>query len=365
MSRLKITKQYAQEFDYKCACADSHGFLRFITNPNAENISLLDLIAKVEDVIKFKPNKNKDNINLDEEKIFKCMDEFFCLYMPQKAEQVKSILNRTHSYFIDGNGVSHVNFISVKKEDNHSSNVGHCGKNSFLEFNVYIHNAIDDLRTTAHELSHALSSHHQHLIKLIRSNASMEEIEKYTQKRFEKDCIGEIESYITEKLFNRFLIKKGVFSQEDLRNYENVQQESLLNEINLIREERDIIKKLSCPVSFESLDKLVKNLQRQHKNRLLERIEKMHDENKNSPYMFRYVVGRIVSEQWMKEFDSATDKEKQFEMLDNFQKYLDKTHELNLDTACEKLTGHNFACLVKDYVNDSVNQNKNIDEKVL
>ena len=52
MSRLKITKQYAQEFDYKCACADSHGFLRFITNPNAENISLLDLIAKVEDVIK-------------------------------------------------------------------------------------------------------------------------------------------------------------------------------------------------------------------------------------------------------------------------------------------------------------------------
>ncbi len=358
MQKLQITKEYAQEFDEKCSRADSHGFLRFLTEPDEHSISLLDLIAQVEGVIKFNPSVHDIGFELNEQTISNYMNKFFSQYMPQKADQVKQILNKTHPYFIDRDGGTHVNFIPVKQGDSHSSNVGHSGRRSFLEFNVYIHNSLDDLRTTAHELSHALSSHHQHLIVMLRSNAPREEIDKFTHKSFERDCVGEIESHITERLFNQFLVESGLYTKKDLQNYENQQQASLLSEINLIREERDIIKKLSCPVSYESLDKLVKNLQQNHNNRLLERVEKMHDDKRKfSSYMFRYVVGRIVADQWMKRFDNS-DQQSQKNMLDNFQQFLDKTHEFDLDSACKNLLNQNFACVVEDYVLDKKNNKK-------
>lgn len=357
MKKLKITKKYAQEFDKKCARTDSHGFLRFLTEPDVHNVSLLDLIAQVEDVIKFKPATHDIDIKLDEQTISKCMQKFYSQYMPQKVEQVKQILDKTHPYFIDRDGGSHVCFIPVKQGDSRSSNVGHSGRKSFLEFNVYIHNSLDDLRTTAHELSHALSSHHQHIIEMLRSNAPMSEVDKFTHKGFESDCIGEIESHITERLFNRFLVESGLYTKKDLENYENQQQASLLSEINLIREERDIIKNLSCPVSYESLDKLVKNLQQNHNDKLLERVEKMHDDNKSSGKMFRYVVGRIVADQWIKKFD-AQDEQSQKNMLDNFQRFLDKTAELDLDSACESLLDQNFSSVVEDYIMDKINEKK-------
>ena len=350
MFKFRITKQYAQEFDAKCAKVNAHGFLRFLTEPDANNISLINLIDQVEDAITFEQSKLDRDIQLNEQNISNYMNEFFSKYMPQKAEQVRQILSNTHPYFIDSNGGTHVNFIPVKKEDNHSSCVGHRGRHSFLDFNVYIHNSLDDLRTTAHELGHALSSHHQHLIEMIRSNVPTQEIDKYTQKSFEKDCVCEIESHIIERLFNRFLIKKGLYTNEDLENYEKGQQASLFSEINLIREERDIIKNLPCPVSYESLDKLVKGLQKNNQSRLIDRVKKIHDEDKCSSYMFRYVVGRIVADQWIRGFENATNHQTRVEMLNKFQAYLDKTHKLDLDSACEDLLGQNFACVIEDYI---------------
>ena len=352
-----ITKKYAQEFENKCARSDSHDFLRFLTEPNENNLSLLGLLAQVEDVVKFNPIAQEADAQLNEQIISNYMNEFFSLYMPQKADQVKQILNKTHPCFIDSEGGPHVNFIFVKRGDPRSSSVGHSSKQSFLEFNVYIHNSLDDLRATAHELSHALSSHHQHLIKMLRLNASTDEIEKLTRKSFAKDCVGEIESHITERLFNKFLIKKGLYTKADLENYENLQQASLLSEINLIREESDIIKNLSCPVSYKSLKMLVKYLKKNDKKRLLERVEKMHDDSKFSGYMFRYVVGRIVADQWIKKFD-AQDKQSQKEMLDSFQQYLDATHKLDLNDACKNLLNKNFACVVENYIKDKTNESK-------
>lgn len=357
MSLLKITKKYAQEFNDKCAKSDSHGFLRFLTEPDENNVSLLDLIAQVEDIIKINPFENDREIELNQQNISNCINEFFSLYMPQKANQVKQILNKTHPYFIDRDGGTHVNFIPVKPGDSRSSNVGHSGRRPFLELNVYMHNSLDDLRTTAHELSHALSSHHQHTIEMLRSNAPSEEIDKFSRTSFETDCIGEIESHITERLFNRFLVKNGIYTKKDIENYENQQQASLLSEINLIREERDIIKNLSCPVSYESLDNLVENLRQNHNDRLLERVEKMHDDHKSSGYMFRYVVGRIVADQWMKQFDNANEHS-QKEMLEHFQQFLDKTHELNLNDACKYLLNKKFTSIVEDYVMDKINKAK-------
>lgn len=365
MNKLKITKKYANEFDKKCAKVDAHRFLRFLTETDAENVSLFDLIVQIGNVIQWKPLKQDRGISLSEQIISNYNKEFFSKYMPQKAKEVEAILNKTHQYFIDKDGVSHVKFIQEKQGDDHSSYVGHSDRNSFLEFRVCFHNSINDLRTTAHELSHAISSHNKHLIELIRSKATKEEFHKYTNKGFCKDCICEIESYITERLFNRFLVKKGIFTSEDLENYENEQEVSLLNEINLIIEERDVLKELPCPVSLESLSRLVENLQNHNNDRLIQRIEKMHNDDKCSPYMFRYVVGRIVAEQWIKNFDRARTKQAKLKMLNYFQDYLDQTYKLDLDSACIKLLKKNFICVVEDFVLDKINERKDEDKITL
>ncbi len=354
----KITKKYAQEFEDKCAITNAHGFLKFLTEVDYNNISNLDLITAVEDSITFKPTNPEKPMQLDETIIKEYMNKFYSLYLPKKAEQVKQILDKTHPYFIDTDGNSHVNFINAQPGDSCTSNVGHSGRNSYLDFYVYIHNSVDDLRTTAHELSHALSSHHQQKVKMIRANVEQDKINKFVAKNFERDCVGEIESHIIEKLFNEFLLENGIYSKHDIKNYENDSQDNLLHDINLIREERDIIRKLPKPVTYESLKTLVDNIQKNEQGRLIERVEKMHDDKgKFSSHMFRYVVGRIVADQWFKRYQEC-DKQEKREMLANFQDYLDNTHKLDLDSVCEYLLEQDFACVVEDFVLDKYNEKK-------
>lgn len=114
--------------------------------------------------------------------------------MPQKIDEVSQILNNTHPYFIDENGKSHINYIHTSEDDARTSSVGSPNNQSYLELNVYLHNSIGDLRATAHEISHALSSHHQHRIELSRLGNASPESHKHTHRIFEQDCIGEIET---------------------------------------------------------------------------------------------------------------------------------------------------------------------------
>ena len=100
MFKFKITKQYAQEFDAKWAKVNAHGFLRFLTEPDANNISLINLIAQVEDTITFEQSKHDRDIQLNEQNISNYMNEFFSKYMPQKAEQVRQILSNTHTHIL-------------------------------------------------------------------------------------------------------------------------------------------------------------------------------------------------------------------------------------------------------------------------
>lgn len=356
MAKIKVTESYAKEFDKRCAVADSHGFLGFITKPMTSGETMLDLMSKVGRAVEYMPSREDRAFELDEKKISCYMNEFFSIYMPQKASEVKQILNRTHPLFTDSDGGSHVTFERAQKYDPRTSSVGHTGRQSFLSLNVYTNDTISDLRITAHELSHALSAHHQYLVKTLRSNLKEHEDYKDISRKFDRDCIGEIESHITERLFNRFLVKKGLYGRDDLENYEKQQQASLLNETNLIREEQDIVRNLSCPINYESLNNLVKNLQKNGDKKLLARVETMHNSDKKSSYMFRYVVGRIVADQWNKKFDNAPNKKAKTEMLDKFQQYLDKTHELDLDGACKYLLGKNFTAIAEDYIKDKTKE---------
>lgn len=358
---LDITQKYAEEFDEKCARVDAHGFLRFLTEPNANDISILNLIANVEAITEIKPHHKDFALDTDETTFINILNDFFSKYLPQKADEVKQILNKTHSFFIDREGKTHIRFEKVLSDDKRSSSVGHSGRNTYLEFKVFLHNNLSDLRITAHEIAHALSSHNQQIVKLIRSNSSREELDKITRS-FEKDCIGEIEGAIIERLFNYYLMQKGIYTESNIENYENSEEDSLLCEINLIREERDILKELSCPVTKESLEKLVKSLVAKKNYRLLDRIEKMHDnKDRYSSKMFRYVVAKVVGKKWINNFIRLKSDKQREEMLDNFQQYLDNTHRLDLDSACEYLLGDDFCSIVEDYITHKLGKKKHID----
>ena len=356
-----VSKTYASEFDVRCKNSNAYVFLHFITQKSSKNVSYLDLISTLNKNITTFPTKEDKYMQLSETEIKNYMNEFFSAYFPKKAEEVKKILNKTHTYFLDSDGTNHVNFVYADPNNHRTSNVTQSGNNLFLEFNVYIHNTLEDLRVTAHELSHALSSQHKHMIDLLRSKDKNEDIEGY-KTTLKHSLIMEIESNITERLFNRFLVEKDVYSQKDIDNYQKKQQASLRSEINLIQEESEILKNLSQPVTSESLNNLIDNLNKNGDKNLLKRIEKMYDGQRSSEYMFKYVVGRIVADQWMKEFEKNPDK--RASMLNKFQDYLDKTFELSLDSACEILIDKNFDCALKDYIDLKQNENKNLKEKI-
>ena len=353
MKRVGIDKEIVREINEKCEGAHLYDFAEFLNLKRDEDKSLFELLEQVKQKSSFAPCKKDKKIKFNEYLIADYMNEFFTKYMPEKASEVRQILDRTHPYFIDSDGNPHVTFTRARYGDNRTSHVGHFGKRSFLEFDVYYHDSVDDLRTTAHELSHALSSRNQRFIENIR--AGVENIDN-----FEKDSIFEIESLITEKLFNRFLVGAGIYSSVDMENYDRAQQNSLLNEINLIKEEQVILSALPRPVTSESLNDLVQKLQKNKQGELLERLKTMPTDKKDGPYMFRYVVGRIVSDQWIKQFENALDKQAREEMLANFQNYLDKTHEIGLDEACGFLLGQNFSQLVENYAKNQTNEQKTI-----
>ena len=348
--KLKITEKYVQELNEKCDNFRAPEFLRFLTETDGNNVSYLDLIVQLERAIKLKPYKQEKKINLNTEEITAIIEEFYSKYFPKKAQEVKQILNGTHPYFIDENGNSTVHFEKVKPDEKRSSNVGHSENNPYLNFNVYLKDTIEDLRTTAHELSHAISAHEMKIVDAIKEKAPKKVFDRLTKdKSFSSDCICEIESNIIEKLFNKFLLSKGIMNEEDIKVYENSEKISLVSEISLIREERDILKRLTFPITQESLTALVKKLYKDKNFRLIDRIKKMHDTSRNSEHMFRYVVGRVVADVWFKRFEECKTNKERREMLESFQKYLNKTHKLNLESACEELLGLDFTSIVEDY----------------
>ncbi len=345
----KINDSFAKEFDEKCARVNAHGFLKFISDTDKYDMSILDVLAELSKVIVVKPyEERRDGGRItpyDEGQFNDIINQFFEKYFPSKATEVAQILNGTNPYFLDEEGKSHINFLPPEKGK--SSSVGHSGHNSYLEFNVYKNGDVFDLVTTAHEISHAISGHHKRIIDCIREGGSQEQFDSLTRNRgFGKDCVGEIESLIVERLFNQFLVDKGLLGEEDLRNYYNLQNSSLLCEINLLREESDVLKQLPCPVTKESLQKLTERLEKKGQTRLLERIEKMHDDDKSSPFMFRYIVGRIVADLWMEEFLKTDEKE---DKLKKFCLYLENNEKLDLDDTCDYLLEIDAASAIFSY----------------
>ena len=350
----KFDIEFARKFANKCR--HSNEFLEFLSASTNEDVNKLQSLAIIEDSLKTGPCKHDRDLPFDEKKWTDLVKNFFAKCMPQKADEAKQILDKTHPYFIDENEKCHIQYIQMPKDDKHTSCVEQRNQNGYLNFDVYIHGSLDDLRTMVHETAHALSSHHQHLIQLIRAGASKKEIDDYTRFKADAQSVCEIESHIVEALFNQYLLSNNIYTQEDMQNYEQGERNSLQHEINVVRQESDIIRDLNGDMSEKSLNKLYTNYIRTGKKQLASRIEKIVSES-NSSYMFRYVVGRVVADRWIDKFNNSTKTEKE-QMLTEFQNYLDHTHEMTVDKSCQTLLGANFVSLAQDYAKSQQNAAK-------
>ena len=346
-------EKYTKELDDKCRQNNSHGFISFIKKPRY-GFRIVDLIEEINKNSNYQKIETKNHLKIDETQTKSYVQKFFETYMPEKSAEVIKILNQTHPLFLDDKGNSHIKFL--KSEKNLGSAVSHKGNNNFLEFQVSLNGTGHDMITTAHEIAHALSAHHQNKVKKIRQNEQLDLF--YGEKRFDHDCIGEIESLITERLFVEFLKEENIFSKKELKNYQIEEENSLLAETNQIMEEFDILTNLSCPITVQSLKSLMSSLENNHNKILENRIKTMHDDSRHGVYMFRYVVGRVVADTFMKEFKKASKNEKQ-KMLENFQTYLDNTETLTLDEACKYLLNKDFAYVCKSYIKQQKKENLN------
>ncbi len=356
--KFAFDDEFAKNLERKLEISKAAEFSKFITQKDSSNLSKLDLVKGIQKSLNFEQCKPEKELFLDEKIIAQYLNEFYSTYLPKKAPEVKLILEQKHPYFIDSDGNSHVKFEYASKDDS-GSYVGHRGRNSCLDFKVVLRDSVDDIRVTAHELAHALSSHNEKFAELCRTGESDAEINEYSKKDFERDGIVEIESLIVEGLLNRYLLAKGIYNENDLLNYKNGQVNSLLNETTLITEEQEILKVLNRPVTAENLNDLVENSSGSERNKLIERLNRMNGSSRDSSYMFRYVVGRVVADQWMREFEKA-DAHKQVAMLDKFQDYLDNTHTLNVDSACHAVLGLDFLQVMQNYVKNKFSTNKKV-----
>ena len=343
--------RFIDNFVAKYNSESMHDYVKFMSSCEADTLSLYEVVGSLGKTVDYIPNGRLRDINFTKEDVQKCMHAFFGKYLPRKVNVVDSILNGTDPYFIDPDGNSHVYFRNVSKDDRNSSSVGHDGDNKYLEFNVYLHGSIEDLSTTAHELGHAISAHHRRLLDNVRAGNNV------PKRDPANDCVGEIESHIIEGLFVRYLRDKKMLTIGDMEDYKNCSNTSLIKETTTITEEREVLKDL--PKNFtrdDVFDLIVKYDQNTDFNKL-RRIEKMAGERREGQYLFRYVVGRVVSDQWLKQYDNADENTKQG-MLNTFPDYIDKTDTINLDDACEMLMGQNYACIVEDFATDKLSERK-------
>lgn len=355
---MNFDKDFARELDEKCAQVDAHRFYAFLNNNKVKNYTWIDNLQYLNRNLSWTKDcgkKKKTKLTPKEQEAY--VTEFFSKISKDLGDKSRAIFSRQDDKY-------KITYHQVKEGDNNSSSVGHSDKNKHLDFNLYFHGTLDDMRTLAHETSHAMSAHHIKLIDLIRSNAPDIEIREYLDKRknFQYDCVGEIESHITEHLFNQFMLGKGLISEDDILDYSAREANSLINNLNLILEENEIISQLNCPVDFASVDKLTKHLTKDNNQVLLDRIVKMKErdfsDNTHGKYRFRYVVARLVSDVWIERYNECTNKQERQDMLDNFATYLSKTDNLTINEACQFLLGVELEKCAEEYM-DNLQNNLN------
>ena len=353
---FKIDAHAVGNFRCRYIVTDADEFYKFLTTTApGQTASYLDIINAVNKYIRYDDINDLRKVRKDKALVRAVVKDFFREYMPEKSNEVDQIVDGTHPAFVDQKGKKHV-YIKKVWHGEKSSGVSHVPGQDFLSFTLYLHGDINDYIAAVHEMSHAISADMQDSLS---GDKKTKDLLCKSPAYFSKDCVCEIESHITERLFCEYMREKGKFSAQDVKDFEDDTQESLYFHTHLLSEEQAVVAQVPEYITKDTLQNLYNKLQEQNNNHVTSRFKKMcHGFSfYNSKYVFRYFVANIVADQWIKEYRSSSEAQKQA-MRATFQDYLDKTTDIDLNDACQMLMGQHFDKIAINYINDLKQNNK-------
>ncbi len=370
-------RKLAQQLNTNCGEVDAHGYKDFLKKSTINGVPLIQIIKDLNANTSYQDYEESRELGLSRAEQYKYVEEFFSKLNIKLGKEVSSILkgkNKKYKYEI----------IDYK-----NSRAGHSGENEYIDIQVYLIDKLKNFVELPHELSHALSNHHTHFLTLVNNlkkagktkdprkikeaETKLEDFKKNLGTN-DVDCVGEIESHITELLFYRYLLKKGIITEDDFNNERVGRMNSFKSNLETVLEEYTCIKNLSCPITFESAMEFIKKLATNNdvqSKKLLDRMYIMSkrevDQKTNKPknpllskYRMRYIVGEMVSSVWFEKYEKSNSTERK-EMKAKFVEFLSNTHKLNLEKSCEFLLDCPFEKVVEEFSQNVIQVNSGVD----
>lgn len=351
--------EFIKKLDKECERVQAHGFKDYLHNATYGGVSIIKRIREIrEESESFKKIDKEKELKLSQDKLLQIVKDFYKTLSPTLFQKVDSILDKNNP-----NPDYKVEIIEDKSDPRFGkSRVGHSNRNTYLDVNIGLDNSVEGLRITAHELAHAMSAHHTKKVELSKQKDENQFKDLIScLGSYGVDSIGEIESHIIEYLFMEYLVDRGIISSDDFKNFEAKRHNSLLNNLDLIREEYYILSHLSCPITADSFEHFVKKIntpfvKTDRYKSLMNRSKFMAERKKEdntldhySQYRFRYVIGEIISSLWFEQYTQANEQQKK-KMIETFENFLSKTDSANLETACHELVGLGIGQTFEEYI---------------
>lgn len=363
-------KQMAQTLNKNCDRVKAHGYNKFLEQTELNGIPLIEVIKALSDEAKTNKYVDSRSLGLSKTQQFDLVTEFFTGLNSELGELIKSILDKKNKSY------------KLKIDNKTHSHAGHSNEDTFIHIFVNLNDSLDNFHQLPHELSHAISGYNSHILKLVEEitlakkskdkqaiNQKRDAFHAYTKSlgAFDKDCIGEIESHITERLFYRFLLKKKIITEDDYQNYRIGAMNSFSANVFQVLEEFKIIKNLSCPITYESAMAYIQKLLSSNSNKKFDLLNRMKVMSSpmvegectpvNAEYAMRYIFGEIISSEWFNLYEQSS-KEECTLMKQRFVEYLSKNGDFKLNDASEFLLNKPIEQVVEDFLNNLKTKNQ-------
>ena len=327
------------EIERKCFMVGAHDFNRYLHESKFGGKPVISVLHDLKDQKEFVdkiPNEKDLHLSIEQQKTI--VIDFYKSLNAELGKRVEDILNNNDPRYS-------VNITQDLSKDCGGGVSTKDGSN-LIHIDINLDSGVHGLRVLAHEMSHALSGFKTKAYDVI-NKGSQNDINDFFHNlgNFSVDSIGEIESHIVEFLFMDYLTNQKLISKDDYLNFEDRRNNSTLNNIKTIIEESYIFDNIQPPITpdkFEKFEKKIGGIIKTKKYKtLMNRAIFMYKRDEHSGYSqydFRYVIGEVVSANWFEKYTISTPQQKQ-EMVDEFIKYLEHTHTMNLESSCADLLG--------------------------
>ena len=262
---------------------------------------VVDAIQTLYDSLEYLPTCKYQHYSYTFEEARDLLFEVFDRIDPMYKDKVLEAINNKDQYIF--------RIIFDPKHELYGVNKCGSGPNYTTEVIITYENSPKGVLTAGHECAHAIGNRSKYNV------------------RPDDDCIGEIESLFTEHLIADVLLQMGAITQEEYDSLQNESVNNLKKNCEIALERVRLLKNLTLPVTKEQLEELVLSLEDEpNKESLLKRLQRMPTDRRSAPYVYRYIVGEVVSSKLYRRYQD--DRE---DTMDRFYVMLENNVHYKLD----------------------------------